>query len=328
MKVSVAIDRWPLNAPFATSRERITHIETVTVTLDDGRHRGRGEALGVDYLGETPAELAEQVREVAADIEGNPDPGLDRITLQERLPPGGARNALDCALWDLECRRSGRRAWERAGIVARPVTTAYTLSLDDPAAMAREAQAHGAYRLLKLKLDRNDAAERLSAVRAARPDARLVVDANGGWDLAQLSSIADTLVSCGVELLEQPLPRGVDQALAGLDFPVPMGADESCQGLAELEAVANRYDVVNIKLDKCGGLTEALAMIERARALNLDLMVGNMLGSSLAMAPAFLVAQACRWVDLDGPLWQRKDRDHPIRYDGDRMHPPDPALWG
>ncbi len=324
MITSFSIEHWELREPFSTSQETVFSIETLTVTLDDGPIRGRGEALGVDYFGETAQGMSHQVMAIAREL----DAGMTRADLADALPPGGARNAIDCALWDLECKRAGQRAWERAGIEVAPVRTVFTLSLDTPEAMAAEAAAHATHETLKLKLDAEAVTERLEAVRGARPDARLLIDANGGWDLALLERAGDALARHGVELLEQPLPRGADAGLAGLRYPVPLCADESCQGLAELEGIADRYAVVNIKLDKCGGLTEALAIVDRARELGLDLMVGNMLGSSLAMAPAFLVAQACRWIDLDGPLWQRADRDTPIRFDGDRMEPPEPTLWG
>lgn len=324
MITTFSIDQWELQEPFVTSQDSYFSIETLTVYLEDGSRVGRGEALGVDYFGETAQGMSHQVMAIARDL----DAGLDRKALQALLPPGGARNAVDCALWDLECKRDGRRAWERVGLDVAPVATLYTLSLDTPEAMGKEARAQAAYGTLKLKLDAEHVEDRLDAVRAARPDARLLIDANGGWDLALLSRVGDLLARHRVELLEQPLPRGDDAGLVGLAYPVPLCADEACQDLAELASIADRYDVVNLKLDKCGGLTEALAMVERARKLDLGLMVGNMLGSSLAMAPAFLVAQACRWVDLDGPLWQRADRKHAISYDGETMAVPEAGLWG
>jgi L-alanine-DL-glutamate epimerase-like enolase superfamily enzyme len=332
--ITFSIDHWALNDAFVTAQETVFNIETLTVYLDDGARLGRGEALGVDYFGETAQSLSHQVMEVAPVLEarlapaGNPDLASIRDLLQDLLPPGGARNALDCALWDLACQRARVRAWDLLGRAIHPVRTAYTLSLDAPGNMATEALAHPGHGVLKLKLDQEDVAARLSAVREARPDAELMIDANGAWDRSLLESLGDTLAQQRVALLEQPLPRGSDAELAGLNYPVPLCADESCQHAGEVDALVDRFDVVNIKLDKAGGLTGALALAERARALGFDLMVGNMLGSSLAMAPAFLVAQDCRWVDLDGPLWQRADREHPIRYDGERMHAPDAVLWG
>ena len=324
MKVTFSIDHWALNAGFATSQETLFNIETLTVYLDADGISARGEALGVDYFGETAQSISHQVMDIVGDLEG----GLDRAGLQSLLPPGGARNAVDCALWDLACKRRGARAWELAGVSANPVTTLYTLSLDAAETMAREAHAQHAHAVLKLKLDDQGVAERVKAVRAARPDARLLIDANGAWDAALLERVGDTLARCEIDLLEQPLPRDGDDALAGLNYPVPLCADESCQHAGEVEALRGRYDVINIKLDKTGGLTEALALVQEARDLGFELMVGNMLGTSLAMAPAFLVAQDCRWVDLDGPLWQRADRAYPIRYDGGAMSPPEAKLWG
>ena len=324
MKASFSIDHWELNAPFVTSQEQLFAIETLTVYLEDGAVVGRGEALGVDYLGETPQGMSHQVMAIAREL----DKGIDRSMLPSLLPPGGARNAVDCALWDLECKRTGQRAWELAGLDAKPVTSAYTLSLEDADAMAAEASARREYEILKLKLDAEAVSERVAAIRAARPDARLLIDANGGWDLALLERVGDAVAGARVELIEQPLPRGQDEGLERLAYPVPLCADESCQHTGELEAVATHYDAINIKLDKCGGLTEALELSARARGMGLALMVGNMLGSSLAMAPGFVVAQTCRWVDLDGPLWQRADRADPIHYQDGAMHAPTAKLWG
>ncbi len=324
MNFSFSIDHWELNAPFVTSAEELFALETLTVYLEDGPLVGRGEALGVDYLGETARGLSHQLMACSRDI----DAGLDRQAVQSLLPPGGARNALDCALWDLECKRTGRRAWELAGLELGPVETVYTLSLDEPGAMAAEARAHAHHPALKLKLNAEAVIERLSAVRAARPDATLIVDANGAWTAELLDGLGEDLRELDIALVEQPLPRDGDAELAELDCPVPLCADESCQHIGELDTVAVRYDAVNIKLDKCGGLTAALALADACRERGLERMVGNMLGSSLAMAPAFLVALDCRWVDLDGPLWQRADRAHPIRYEGGNVTPPEAALWG
>ncbi len=325
MRVTFSIDSWELKAPFVTSQAEVFAIETLTVFLEDGDHIGRGEALGVDYLGETAQSMSHQVMAFSREI----DQGIDRGGLQEILPPGGARNAIDCALWDLECKRAGKRVWELAGLpVPEPVCTVYTLSLDDAEAMAREALAHPAFPVLKVKLNETLVLERLAAIRAARPDAQLLIDANGSWSVSLLESMGDDLVALDIAMVEQPLPRGADAALARMDVPVPLFADESCQGLAEIDALADRYQGINIKLDKCGGLTEALAMLERAQQLGMETMVGNMLGSSLAMAPGFVVAQQCRWVDLDGPLWQRADRFPPLRFDAGTLFAPEAALWG
>jgi L-alanine-DL-glutamate epimerase-like enolase superfamily enzyme len=324
VKLSVFDDRWEMVAPFVTSKEAIHWIDTLTVCINRDGICGKGEALGVDYLGETLASMRGQIEAVRNAVEG----GLSREELLELLPPGGARNAVDCALFDLEAKSTGQRAWELAGFPCEPVTTVYTLSLDTPENMALEAGARAGFPVLKLKLDAERIAKRLRAVRSARPDARLIIDANGAWSDAILDSVADVLQACAVEMVEQPLPMGMDADFYGLEYPVPLCADESCQSLADLPGLAGRYHMVNIKLDKCGGLTEALKMVAWCRVTGMQLMVGNMLGSSLAMAPAFLVAQYCRYVDLDGPLWQRTDRSVPMRYEGTRILPPEAGLWG
>lgn len=324
MKLSVFTDRWELKAPFVISRGVHYHIETITVCLGRDGVCGRGESLGVDYLGETVDTMQAQLEAVRGEV----DAGADRQAVQELLPPGGARNALDCAMWDLQAKRAGKRVHELLGTPFEPVTTAYTLSLDEPEAMAREAAAHSRFPLLKLKLGADRPVERLRAIHEARPDARLVIDANCGWSLEMLEDLAGELGACGVEMVEQPLPPEYDAALEGLDYPVALCADESCQSMADLPRAAERYGLVNIKLDKCGGLSEAMRMVRWCRENGVELMVGNMLGSSLAMAPAFLVAQYCRFVDLDGPLWQKTDRGSPFVYEGARMLPPGPGLWG
>jgi len=324
VKLELGLDTWPLAEPFVTAAEVTTAIRTVTVTLREAGFFGRGEAIGVDYRGETPETMAAAIETVRPVVEA----GQGRDALRELLPPGGARNALDCALWDLECKRAARRAWTLAGLAARPLTTAFTLPLGSPGSMAEAARRAAGYPVLKLKLDGTRPATALAAVREARPDARLLVDVNGGWTRAQLHELAPVLAACGVELVEQPLAVGADQELSAADCPVPLCADESFQCLTDLERLPRAYRYVNVKLDKCGGLTEALAIAARCAEHRLEVMVGNMLGSSLAMAPAFVVAQRAAFVDLDGPLLQARDRSHPIRYDGARMHPPSPALWG
>ncbi len=324
MKLAIETRRWDLREPFVTAVERITQLESVMVTLSEAGFSGRGEALGVDYLGETPARMVEQLEAVRAAVED----GLDHAGLQRLLPPGGARNALDCALWDLRAKEAGRRVWELLGLTAAPVNTLYTLGLAEAEAMGREAARRAEYPALKLKLDARDIEARLQAVRAARPDATLVIDANGSWNEAVLTGVADILQICGVALLEQPLPRGEDAALAAIDCPIMLCADESCQSAADLPAIRDRYGTVNIKLDKCGGLTEAMHMVATCRQLGLEVMVGCMLGSSLAMAPGYLVAQHARFVDLDGPLWQTSDHAAAIEYRGASMQAPGLQLWG
>lgn len=324
MKLEIEIDTWEMREPFVTARDTTTHIDTITAVLRDGGAVGRGEALGIGYLGETRDSIVSQLDAVRDDVES----GADRTAIQALLPPGGARNALDCACWDLLAKQSGKRVWELLDLPVGPVETVYTISLDEPDTMAAEAARFSQYPLLKLKIDNDRTAEKVLAIREARPDARLVIDGNCSWSLPLMDAIADTLAACKVEMLEQPLPAGGDDKLAGYDYPVPLCADESVQTSAELGFAADRYSMINIKLDKSGGLTEALAMIDWCRKRGLQLMVGNMLGSSLAMAPGFIVAQACAFVDLDGPLWQRTDRDHPIRYEGALVQAPPRGLWG
>jgi L-alanine-DL-glutamate epimerase-like enolase superfamily enzyme len=299
-------------------------VLVVRLTGRDG-HQGRAEAAGVDYDGETPASMAAQVESVR-------DALPDRLTgegLLDLLPAGGARNALDCALWDLRAKEAGCPAWQLAGLPRpRPVITAFTIGLGDAADVRRKSLAARHLPLLKLKVDADRHVDLVRNVREAHPAARIVVDANQAWTRPLLERLLPELRDLGVELIEQPLPRGDDAALDGLESPLPLAADESCTDRHSLAALVGRYRSVNVKLDKCGGLTEALATCVEARRLGLGLMVGNMCGSSLAMAPAFLVAQQCDVVDLDGPLLQRRDRDHAVRYERGSMHEPDRRLWG
>ncbi|MBS0393750.1 MAG: dipeptide epimerase [Proteobacteria bacterium] len=319
------LERWELTEPFATARDSITHIPVLRAELDDGRGgRGHAEAAGVDYDGETPETMALQIaalgRHLPADLTGE--------RLLQLLPAGGARNALDCALWDLRAKQTGVPAWRQAGLAPlRPVTTVFTIGLGDADDTRRKARA-AAYPILKLKVDAARHVDVVRIVREEQPRARLIVDANQAWSRPLLERLLPQLASLGVELIEQPVPRGADAELEGLRSPLPLAADESCTDRASLAALVGRYQYVNIKLDKCGGLTEALAMVAEARRLDLGLMVGNMCGTSLAMAPAFLVAQACTYVDLDGPLLQRLDREPPIRFAAGVMSPPEPGLWG
>ncbi len=324
MRLELSFDRWRMRTPFVTSKGGLTSIETLTVRLEHDGVSGWGEALGVDYRGETARRMGEQIEILRGEIER----GVDRRALWRLLPPGGARNAVDCALWDLEVKAAESTIWRRLELEPRPLVTAYTLSLAAPEAMAAEAAAHDRCPILKIKLDVEDPLGRLAAVRAARPEAELLVDANGAWSLDLLREIAPRLAELGVAMVEQPLPQGEDDELAGWSSPVTLCADESCQTRRDLDHVAARYGMVNIKLDKTGGLTEALELAGACRERGLELMVGNMLGSSLAMAPAFVIGQLCRFVDLDGPLLQAGDRAEPIRYDGAVMHPPPAALWG
>lgn len=322
MKVELREDVFPLREAFTISRGSRTEARVLTVELEEGGARGWGECVPYARYGETVEGVAAAARAL--------EPPLDRRALQQMLPPGAARNALDCALWDLEAKRAGRRVWELAGLPApEPVVTAFTLSLDAPERM-RAAAARNAQRpLLKIKLGGEGDMARLEAVREGAPDARIIVDANEGWTPELYAALAPHLVRLGVAMVEQPLPAGADDALAEMERPVPVCADESCHDRASLAGLEGKYDLVNIKLDKTGGLTEALALREAARAAGFGIMVGCMVGSSLAMAPAVLVAQGAEVVDLDGPLLLARDREVPLTFDGEgRIHPSEAALWG
>ncbi|MHA7968212.1 N-acetyl-D-Glu racemase DgcA [Rhizobium sp. CAU 1783] len=325
LKLTAVEDVFTVAGTFTISRGSRTEIRVVTVTLSDGAHEGRGECVPYARYGETVGGVIDTILGTAKDLEN----GLDRLALQTRLPGGAARNALDCAFWDLEAKRAGKPVWEIAGLAApRSIETAFTLSLDTPENM-REAAAKNAHRpLLKVKLGTDDDLGRIEAVRSGAPNARIIVDANEGWTVEQYQALAPTLVRLGVALVEQPLPAGQDDALSRIERVLPICADESCHDRASLGKLAGKYDAINIKLDKTGGLTEALLMRDAAVAAGFDIMVGCMLGTSLAMAPAFLVAQGASFADLDGPLLLAADRQPPIRYDGSIMHVSEPALWG
>jgi L-Ala-D/L-Glu epimerase len=316
---------WQYASVFRISYRTQTHTHTVQVEIEDGPQVGRGEASGVSYHGETVDGMLDQLAAVARDVAN----GITRDELQRLLPPGGARNALDCALWDLEAKRAGRRVWDLLEMPAvRPLLTAYTLGLDTPEATGRAAAAVPQYALLKLKLNGEGDLERVAQVREARPDVELIVDANQAWSEQQLRSLAPELATLDVRLIEQPLPMDRDDALKDYRSPVPLCADESCQASESLHEVLDKYQYVNIKLDKTGGLTEAMRLALSARQQGLKLMAGCMGGSSLAMAPAFVVAQLCDVVDLDGPLLATSDMPSGVKYAGSVMGVPDPALWG
>ncbi len=321
VQVSVTPDTFRLAQVFTISRGSRTKAKVLTVRIREGAHQGWGEC--VPY-----ARYDETLDSVTAEIEGLPEE-FSRAELQHLLPAGAARNAVDCALWDLEAKRAGKRAWEIAGLPAPgPEITAYTLSLDTPEAMQAQAMRHAHRPLLKIKLGTPDDMLRLEAVRTGAPKSRIIVDANEGWSAAVYTDLAPHLLRLGVDLVEQPLPAGEDEALIGMDRPVPVCADESAHDRASLPQLQGKYDVVNIKLDKTGGLTEALALRDAALAQGYQIMVGCMVGSSLAMAPATLVAQGAMVTDLDGPLLLAEDRTEPLKFDKDGVHPPSPALWG
>jgi L-alanine-DL-glutamate epimerase-like enolase superfamily enzyme len=319
------IETYALRQRFTISRGSKTETIVVTVELRDGECVGRGECGPNIRYGETPESVAAAISAMADEIAS----GLDRGGLQKAMPAGAARNAIDCALWDLEAKRTGRPVWQLAGLAEpAPVVTAYTLSIDTPAAMAETARANAGRPLLKLKLSGAGDLDRVRAVRTGAPETRLIVDANEAWSADDFISLATELGELGVEMIEQPLPAGDDSALARLDHPVPICADESCRDSASVAALVDRYDMINIKLDKAGGLTEALATADAARAAGLDIMVGCMVGTSLAMAPALLVAQSAKIVDLDGPLLLAEDREPPMMVNDSRISPSSAALWG
>jgi L-alanine-DL-glutamate epimerase-like enolase superfamily enzyme len=326
LELAVRDETFALRDVFTISRGSRTHAKVVTVTLSDGAHRGRGECVPYARYGETVESVMAEIEAARAELVSG---RIDRAGLQERLPAGAARNAIDCALWDLEAKHAFTPVHVLAGLPApQPLTTAYTLSLADPETMRRKAAENAGRPLLKLKLGGEGDIARLEAVRAGAPDATIIVDANEGWTAELYAEIAPHLLKLGVAMVEQPLPAGKDEALAEIERPLPVCADESCHDRASLAGLGGRYDMVNIKLDKTGGLTEALALRQEAIAAGFKVMVGCMVGTSLAMAPAFLVAQGANIVDLDGPLLLAEDRDPPIRFEGSRMLPPDPALWG
>ena len=323
--LNVASESWPIRGSFTISRGSKTAADVVVVELTADGKTGRGEAVPYTRYGET-------IEGVLAAIEGQRQhlaQGLDRLGLQSALPAGAARNALDCAFWDLEAKQAGHRHWELIGAAEpAPVVTAYTLSLDSVENMAKAAAENAGRPLLKLKLAGPDDMARVAAVREKAPKARIVVDANEGWSAADYAQLAPQLAVLGVEMIEQPLPAGDDAALAGMKRPVPVCADESCHDTATLAGLKGRYDMVNIKLDKAGGLTEALKLKQAAKAEGFGIMIGCMLATSLAMAPAVILAQGAPVVDLDGPLLLAEDRDPAIRIEDSRVYPPDAALWG
>jgi len=324
-RLTVRAERWPLAAAFVISRGAKTEAEVVVAEITEGPHRGRGEAVPYGRYGETVESVLAQM----ASLAGAVAEGLDRQALQARLPPGAARNALDCALWDLEAKRAGARAWALAGRARLgPVKTCFTISLGSPEAMAAAARANARRPMLKLKIGGADDLDAVAAVRAAAPRARLIVDANEGLAIGDLPALTAEFARLDVKLLEQPLPAADDAALEGFDSPVPLCADESLHTRAELAACAGRYACVNVKLDKAGGLTEALALAAEARARGFGLMIGSMVATSLAIAPALILAQDANAVDLDGPLLLARDRAPGLSIVGSLIEPPPPELWG
>jgi L-alanine-DL-glutamate epimerase-like enolase superfamily enzyme len=321
MRIDVSHDVFKLAQVFTIARGSRTEAKVLTVHLDDGTHKGWGECVPYARYGESLESVTDQIKGLPADV--------TRQALYNLLPAGAARNAVDCALWDIEAKRAGKRVWELAGLSApTPEITAYTLSLDTPEAMQAQASEHAFRPLLKIKLGTPDDMPRLEAVRRGAPKSTIIVDANEGWSAEVYADLAPHLVRLGVALVEQPVPAGEDDALLGMERPVPVCADESAHDTASLPKLRGKYDVVNIKLDKTGGLTEALALRDAALAEGYKVMVGCMVGSSLAMAPATLVAQGALITDLDGPLLLAEDRDEPLTFDAAGVHPPSATLWG
>jgi L-Ala-D/L-Glu epimerase len=325
LSLTAQIEAWPLREAFVISRGAKTEARVVVATVSNGRVSGRGECVPYPRYGET----VEGVHAAILAFAGRPDGAIDRHMLQHAIPAGAARNAIDCALWDFDAKHAGRSVSALAGSsLPGPVTTCFTLSLGTPEEMAAKARAASQLPLLKLKLGGPGDVERLAAVRAAVPNARLVADANEAWTPELLPSLMQAALAARLELIEQPLPAGQDEALDGMSRSVPLCADESVHTAADLPRLACLYDAVNIKLDKTGGLTEALSMRRAARAAGLKIMAGCMVGTSLGMAPALLLAQGAEWVDLDGPLLLARDRPGGLHYDGGTVYPPEPELWG
>ncbi len=325
ISLSVRIERWPIAGAFTISRGAKTQATVVVAELSDGLHRGRGECVPYARYDETVEGVAQAIAAIGTDIAR----GLDHTALQQAMPPGAARNAIDCAFWDLAAKGAGQPVHELAGLPPpKPLVTAYTISLASPEEMAAAAAKAAERTLLKVKLGGAGDPQRIAAVRRAAPRSELIVDANEGWTPDDLAENLAACAAAGVTLIEQPLPADHDEMLARIERPLPICADESVHDRASLAALVGRYDAVNIKLDKAGGLTEAMAMAAQAQRLGFDFMVGCMVATSLAMAPAMLVAQRARLVDLDGPLLLARDRPDGLRYEGSLVHPPAPALWG
>lgn len=322
-QLTCSVEHWSLKRPFHITGYTFNEVALLHASIRDGDQVGQGEATGVYYRQETGSSLLAQAQSVGGAIAD----GASRDDLLRLLPAGGARSAVDCALWDLEAKQAGRRVWERLGLRIKPVVTVNTVGIGSPADMATVARSLDTDHI-KVKLDGDRPLERIRAVRNARPDAVMVVDVNGGWTFAQLEALAPCFRDLGVAMIEQPLPRGADGELESYAAPLPLCADESCLDTTEFEQTARRYQMINIKLDKTGGLTEALRLAAMARDRGIDLMVGNMVGTSLGMAPGFVIAQQCRFVDLDGALLLRRDRDHPMSYSGGVVMPPPIELWG
>jgi len=325
VKLTAWDERWPIAGAFTIARGAKTEAHVIVAQLEHDGRIGRGEAVPYPRYGETVETALAELAGLAGEVEA----GLDRLALQTRLPAGAARNALDCAFWDLEAKLTGVPAYRRAGRQRLdPVKTCYTISLGDPLAMAEQARANARRPMLKLKIGGAGDLDRVAAVRAAAPRSRLIVDANEALTFDELSHLAPEFARLDVKLIEQPLPAGKDQALEGFSSAVPLCADESLHTRAELQTCAKRYQFVNIKLDKSGGLSEATALVDDARRMGMGIMAGCMVATSLAMSPAIIIAQGAEVVDLDGPLLLARDREPGLRFDGSLIYPPEPAVWG
>lgn len=325
LELTAAIEKWPYHTPLRITGHSRDLSEVLVVTLRKGGHVGMGEAAGVRYHNENAASMSASLEALRPQINSE----LTRERLQSLLPAGGLRNALDCALWDLDAKTSGRAVWEMAGLKTPvPLTTTFTCSAEPPQEMAKAARNYHLAKALKLKLTGEPIdAERVRAVREARPDAWIAVDANQGFSRPFLEKLMPTLLDTEVKLIEQPFPIDQDSLLDGFHSPIPIAADESVQSAADLTGLEKRFDMINIKLDKCGGLTEGLMMARCAQELGMRVMVGNMGGTGLAMAPAFLVGQFCAVVDLDGPAFLKEDRRPSVDYSNGEIHCPK-ELWG
>jgi len=324
-KLLIAEERWPIAGSFTISRGAKTEAHVVTVTLSDGTHEGRGECVPYPRYEETVPQVVAALEAQRSRIEA----GITHEEIPDLLGPHAARNALDCAVWDLRAKQQGKSVWQLAGLPEpKPTITAYTLSLDTPEAMGEAAAKASARPLLKLKLGREGDAERLKLIRRNAPASRLIVDANEGWTPANLREMLEACAEAGVDLVEQPLPAGNDEALRGMIRAVTVCADESVHGLDTLDDLTGKYDAINIKLDKTGGLTPAIALAHAAQERHLKIMVGCMLATSLAMAPAMLLTPFADVVDLDGPLLLKQDRVPGIRFEGSIINPPPASLWG
>ena len=325
VKMTVEEKTFPLAAPFSITGHTFTNLHTVWVSLEANGAKGRGEGTGSYYLGETQSTISAELESVREQVEA----GITREELAALLPVGGARNALDCALWDLECKLMDSTIWQVLDLVPRQLTTVATIGVASPEEMAAQAARWHEFPALKVKLDNDLVIERITAIREARPEATLVIDVNQGWTFEDLKTYTPKLDSLGVSFIEQPLPRGKDEELVGYDSPIPLGADESCLGLEDYAVISGRYDMINIKLDKCGGLTEGLALADRAMKDGLGVMVGNMTGTSLSMAPSYVLGQHCSLVDIDGPLLLEQDCADGLEYQpGGLVSIPTAELWG